>query len=351
MCRLSFRVAGVPHHAIDKMAPQQAVLAQYGRRSSLRLSTVHQRQKRADLVAARVSPRELRSLQPTDQEPFLLGEELRRCVCRPYCDLDPSEMLISADIKLQFVPAASTTADALKQYQRVCKMLLPNLPHTDVLEPSEGCCHALLRDERGARVPNTHPLPTCPAAGARLPPKSGTPKLLLPVRTALAWHALISARSPPPAGGVLGGATFRVLQLSRAGDVWRPELLVLIVSRTVIAPSAQRNGLGSCLVRYLRGLLSTHAAVRKQRALILTQADNNAIDFWRKCGLEPRSGARTLTEALFRWQPREFPICEGARPMLQFLTRCPDRPTEPPTAHKESKGRATRLGARARGIG
>lgn len=161
MCRLSFRVAGVPHHAIDKMAPQQAVSVQYGRRSSLRLSAVHQRQKRADMVAARASPRELRSLQSTDPEPFLRGEELRRCTYRPYTDLCPCEMPIATDIMLQLIHAGTT--DALKQYQRVCKMLLPNLPHTDVLEPSEGCCHALLRNERG-----TPPFPIpCPGAAQR----------------------------------------------------------------------------------------------------------------------------------------------------------------------------------------
>ena len=123
---------------------------------------------------------------------------------------------------------------------------------------------------------------------------------------------------------------------------------MLHVARTVIAPSSQRRGLGSCLVRYLRAVLLTHARVRSMRALVVTQADNDAIDFWRKCGLEPRSGARMLTEALCRWAPAEFPVCEGARPMLQFLSALAgDVPQDFPTPRKESKGRATRFGGRA----
>jgi len=294
-CRLSFKVAGVPHGACGYLAPQQAVTVQYGRRSSLRLSVVDKRQQRADRAAARSSPRELRDLQPTDPEPLLLGEELRRCTYRAYVDLCPCEVPVAPEIKLHLVHAGSST-DALSDYQRICKLLLPNLPHADVLEPSAGCFHALLRSVKGE---------------------------------------------------VLGGATFRLVQLSQSEEGWKPELLLLHVARAVIAPSAQRRGLGACLVRYLRAVLLTHAAVRTQRALIVTQADNSAIDFWRKCGLEPRSGARTLSEALFRWAAHDFPLCEGARPMLQFLSRTPVPPAEFHTPKKEAKGRATRFGARA----
>jgi len=164
------------------------------------------------------------------------------------------------------------------------------LPHKDILEPSEGCYHALVRDANGK---------------------------------------------------MLGGASFRLVQLSQPGDDSPPELLVLHVSRTVVAETAQRCGLGSCLVRYLRALLVTHASVRTMRALVVTQADNHAVDFWRKCGLEPRSGARLLVESLFRHSPADFPVCEGARPMLQLIATS-SASAEPATPLKEAKGRVGR---------
>ena len=176
--------------------------------------------------------------------------------------------------------------ERLEAYISICRQLVPNIAHEKLIYDSQNCgaCNVVLT-------------------------KSGL---------------------------VSGGATFRLVSIDMVPCKGTPKncaterTLVVDILLTAVASKLQGRGVGTKIVEYIRQLGIDQAAAHGMRScLILVQADNSAIDFWRKVGMREGKEARRLVAALSRWRAEDNTIYDGATPMSLHLMHAPLVPTGP----------------------
>ena len=125
-------------------------------------------------------------------------------------------------------------------------------------------------------------------------------------------------------GAVVGGLTFRMVIAEALPCVGAPRKLTAAGERTLIfdiqllavAAPHHGRGFGRTLVQHARRVAHAQARAHGCRHLFqLVQADNGVLPFWRHAGFADERAAGRLVARLNRWRPALNLIYDGATPL------------------------------------